>query len=68
MASICRGIFDDIWLDRYTWHIVLVSSMSLMASRIRSVGGLSKYFYQGLWLADLNADVICQSINTHGVA
>ena len=39
-----------------------------MASLIRSVGGLSKCFYQGLWLADLNADVIGQSMNRRGVA
>ena len=32
------------------------------------VGGLSKYFGQGLWLADLNADVVGQSTNKHGVA
>ena len=36
----------------------IVCSTSLMASLIRSVGGFSKYFYQGLWLADLNADVV----------
>ena len=30
-----------------------VCSTSLMVSLIRSVGGLSKYFYQGLWLADI---------------
>ena len=46
----------------------LVCFTSLMASLIRSVGGLSKYFYQGLWLADLNADVVGQSINRRGVA
>ena len=45
----------------------LVCSTSLMALLIRSVGGLSKCFYQGLWLADLNADVIGQSINRCGV-
>ena len=39
-----------------------------MASFIRSVGGLLKYFYQALWLVDLNADVIGQSINRRGVA
>ena len=37
-------------------------------SLIRSVGGLSKYFYRGLWLDYLNADVIGQSINRRGVA
>ena len=42
---------------------VIVCSTSLMASLIRSVGGVSKCFYQGLWLAGLNADVIGQSIN-----
>ena len=42
--------------------ITLVCSTSLMASLIRSVGGLSKCFYQGLCLADLNADVTGQSI------
>ena len=41
---------------------------SLMASLIRSVGGLSKYFYQGLWLADLTTDAIGLSINRRGVA
>ena len=46
----------------------LVCSTSLMASPISDVGGLSKYFYQDLWLADLNADVIGQSINRRGVA
>ena len=39
-----------------------------MASVIRSVGDLLKYFYQALWLVDLNAEVIGQSINRHGVA
>ena len=39
-----------------------------MASLIRSVGGLSKCFYQSLSLVDLNADVIGQSINKRGVA
>ena len=39
-----------------------------MALLIRSVGGLSKCFYQGLWLAVLSADVIVQSINRRGVA
>ena len=46
----------------------LVCSTSLMALLIRSIGGLSKYFYQGLRLAVLSADVIGQSINRHGVA
>ena len=46
----------------------VVCSKSLMASLTRSVGGLSKYFCQGLWLTDLNADVVGQSINKHGVA
>ena len=46
----------------------LVCSTSLMASLIRSVGGLSKCFYQGLWLALLSADVIGQSINRRGDA
>ena len=46
----------------------VVCSTSLMASLIRSVGGLSKYFYLGLWLDYLNADVIGQSINRCGVA
>ena len=46
----------------------LVCSTSLMASLIRSVGGLSKCFYQDLWLAVLSADVIGQSINKRGVA
>ena len=45
----------------------LVCSTFLMASLIRSGGGLSKCFYQGLWLVDLNADVIGQSINRRGV-
>ena len=49
-------------------HVRVVCSRSAMASLIRSVGGLSKYFYQGLWLADLNADVVGQSINRRGVA
>ena len=38
-----------------------------MASLIRSIGGLSKSFYQGLRLVDLNAEVIGQSINRRGV-
>ena len=46
----------------------LVCSMSLMASLIRSVGGLSKCFFQGLWLAVLSSNVIGQSINRRGVA
>ena len=51
------------------WNLEsLVCSTSLMASLIRSVGGLSKYFYRGLWLDYLNADVIGQSINRRGVA
>ena len=45
-----------------------ICSSSPMALLIRSVGGLSKCFYQSLWLADLNADVIGQSINRCGVA
>ena len=45
---------------------LLVCSTSLMASLIRSVGGLSKHFYQDLWLAELNADVIGQFINGRG--
>ena len=36
----------------------VVCSTSLMASLIRSIGGLLKYFYQDLWLVDLNAQVI----------
>ena len=51
---------------RYWTNVVCFTS--LMASLIRSVGGLSKCFYQGLWLADLNADVIGQSMNRRGVA
>ena len=35
---------------------------------IRSVGGLWKCFFQGLWLAVLSVDVIGQSINRRGVA
>ena len=49
-------------------HSVLLCFTSLMASLIRYVGGLSKCFSQGLWLADLNADVIGQSMNRHVVA
>ena len=37
-----------------------------MASLIRSVGGLTICFYQGLWLVDLNADVTDQSMNRCG--
>ena len=47
---------------------ILVCSTSLMASFIRSIGVLSKYFYQGLWLADPNTDVIGLSINRRGIA
>ena len=46
----------------------IVCFTSLMASLIRSVGGLLKYFYQALWLVDLNAEVIGQPINRRGVA
>ena len=49
-------------------RMLVVCSTSLMASLIRSLGGLSKCFYQGLWLAVLSADVIGQSINRRGVA
>ena len=47
---------------------ILVCSTSLMASFIRSVGGLSKCFHQVLWLVNLKAEVIGQSINRRGVA
>ena len=46
----------------------VVCSTPLMASLNRSVGGLLKYFYQVLWLLDLNADVIGHSIYRRGVA
>ena len=38
-----------------------------MASLIMFVGGLSKHIYQGLWLADLNADVVGLFLNRRGV-
>ena len=60
--------FQYCFLSIYKIHIIIVCSTSLMASLIRSVGGLSKCFYQGLWLAVLSADVIGQSINRRGVA
>ena len=47
---------------------MLVCSTSLMASLIRSVACLLKYFYQALWLLDLNTEVIGQSINIRGLA
>ena len=47
--------------------MLIVYSTSLMTSLIRSVGGLSTCFCQGLWLADLNADVVGKSINRRGV-
>ena len=53
------------WVD---FCVTVVCSTTLMASLIRSVGGLLKYFYQALWLVDLNAEVIGQSINKRGVA
>ena len=69
---ICSGVShgtQEIYSSVSSLHATgLVCSTSLMASLIRSVGGLSKYFYQGLWLADLNADVVGQSINRRGVA
>ena len=46
----------------------LVCSTSIVALLIRSVGGLSQYFYQDLWLYNLNAGVIGQIINRRGVA
>ena len=49
------------------WGTEVVYSTSLMASLFRSISGLSKCFYQGLRLADLNADVIGPSINRRGV-
>ena len=58
--SICHKHFLEL-------KVFLVCSTCLMALLIRSVGGLSKCFYQGLWLADLNADVIGQSIDRRGV-
>ena len=69
-----NGIVMEAWqpqvcvrADVSEWDGV-VCSTSLMASLIRSVGGPSKCFYQGLWLAVLSADVIGQSINRNGVA
>ena len=56
------SIFHDELVTAVRAAARLVCSTSLMASLIRSVGGLSKYFYKGLWLADLNADVVGQSI------
>ena len=72
MSQLClHKRYDEVSLS-HTKHGrqigPLVCFTSLMASLIRSVGGLSKCFYQGLWLADLNADVIGQSINRRGVA
>ena len=39
-----------------------------MAPLIRSVGGLSKCFNQGLWMSNLIVDAIGSSINRRGVA
>ena len=58
--SLESGCIPDDWSK-------VVCSTSLMALLIRSVGRLSKCVYQGLWMADLNADVIGQSINRRGV-
>ena len=63
--NIAKKLF---FLFRVGAGLVLVCSTSPMASLLRSVGGLSKYFYQGLWLANQNADVIGQSINKRGVS
>ena len=49
-----------MWLEVSSSNIVC--SMSLMAMLFRFVGGLSKCFCQGLWLADLYTDVIVQSM------
>ena len=74
---------NEIWIEKlnnlkcklYVWneitcfaHHKVVCSTSLMASLIRSLGGLSKCFYQCLWLTVLSADVIGQYINRSGVA
>ena len=67
MRSTHVNLKSDAFKKEFAIH-QLVCSTSLMASLIRSVGGFSKYFNQGLWLADLNADVIGQSINKYGVA
>ena len=67
MRSTHVNLKSDAFKKGFALH-QLVCSASLMASLIRSVGGFTKYFYQGLRLADLNADVIGQSINIHGVA
>ena len=56
-----------IWGQFHKSQPSVVCSMSLMASLIRSVGSFSKCFYQGLWLADLIADVIGQSTNKRGI-
>ena len=61
-----RWLLDGVHSVPGRWAVVC--STSLMASLIRAVGGLSKRFYQGLWLAVLSADVIDQSINRRGVA
>ena len=65
-----RALNTQTRLRNLAWKVMenLVCSRSLMALLIRSVGGLSKCFYQGLLLADLNADVIGQSILRCGVA
>ena len=55
------------WFVSYSKNFV-VCSTSLMALLIRSVGGLLNYFYQALWLVDLNAEVTGLSINRRGVA
>ena len=62
-----KGIADHPPECRASFKL-LVCATSLMASLIRSVSGLLKYFYQALWLVDLNAEVIDQSINRRGVA
>ena len=59
-------------LSPFIGHIMeardhLVCCTTLMALFIKSVGGLSKCFCQGLWLANLNAGVIRQSITRRGV-
>ena len=56
------------YITSLLWAFQILSYLVCLASLIRSVGGLSKCFYQGLWLADLNADVIGHSISGCGVA
>ena len=69
MYTIFATIYVKFWFYvKSSLTPPLVCLTSPMVSLNKSTGGPSKYFYQGLWLADANADVIGQSTNKHEVA